>query len=265
MTADEQHVVGPRPRANTAAQHYTNLDEPGSQTSPGAVRTALEQALREHTFEGPTLDVGTGIGANLTALPAEARCVGSDISFSALGRAKQLGLVTVADGARLPFRSATFGSALCTEVLEHVDDPSAVLGEIARVLRPGGLLFVTTPNYANLAGVHKWIADRRSGRHDWNPWGAHAGGYEAFMTGRKLAQAARPHFDVVSVRAVDYGQALTGRFGLLDRLATSRPGQKLIKRLLPRLHASTRGPVPWHGMNVAMLLQAPHADTHLAR
>ncbi len=252
--------AGPRdPGSRAAAQHYADLDDPGSQTSPSAVRAALERALSEHRFEGPTLDVGTGIGANLTALPASTASFGSDISFSALRRAQPLGTVTVADGANLPFRSRSFGSALCTEVLEHVDDPSTVLGEIARVLRPGCLLFVTTPNYANLAGVHKWIADRRSGRHDWNPWGAHEGGFEAFMTARKLARAARPHFEIVSVRAVDYGQAITGRFGPLDRAATSAVGQRIVRRLLPRLHAATRGPIPWHGMNVAMVLRAPGA------
>lgn len=265
MSPDERIVRPSRRGPDNAAHHYTVLDDPESQTSPGAVRAALERALRENTFDGPTLDVGTGIGANLTALSSGAQCVGSDISFSALSRAKRLGPVTVADGAQLPFRSGTFGSALCTEVLEHVDDPSAVLGEIARVLRPGGLLFVTTPNYANLAGVHKWLTDRRTGRHDWNPWGAHEGGYEAFMTGRRLKRAARPHFEILSVRAVDYGQALTGRFRVLDRLATSTWGQKVVRRILPPLHASTRGPVPWHGMNVAMLLQAPPPNPQLDR
>ncbi len=256
MSGDRDGETEPY-RSRTAALHYTQLDDTDSQTSPDAIRSALERALREHTFDEPILDVGTGIGANLTALASRGACVGTDISFSALRLAGRLGPVSVADGARLPFRSGAFGAALCTEVLEHVGDPSTVLGEIARVLRPGGLAFVTTPNYANLAGVHKWIADRRSGRHDWNPWGAHEGGYEAFMTGRKLARAARPHFDILSVRAVDYGQALTGRFGPLDRLARSHPGQRVIKWLLPRLHAATGGPVPWHGMNVAMLLRAP--------
>lgn len=249
------------PGERTVALHYRQLEDTDSQTSPAAIRSALERALREHAFDEPILDVGTGIGANLTSLASRGMCVGTDVSFSALRLAGRLRPVLVADGARLPFRSGAFGAALCTEVLEHVDDPSKVLGEIARVLRPGGLAFVTTPNYSNLAGVHKWIADRRSGRSDWNPWGAHEGGHEAFMTGRKLARAARPHFDILSVQAVDYGQALTGRFGPLDRLARSRPGQRVIKWLLPRLHAATGGPVPWHGMNVAMLLRAP-GSTH---
>lgn len=51
----------------------------------------------------------------------------------------------VADGAGLPFRSGSFDSVLCTQVLEHVPDPLAVVKEIARVLRPGGVALITTP------------------------------------------------------------------------------------------------------------------------
>ena len=51
----------------------------------------------------------------------------------------------VSDGASLGFRDASFDSVLCTQVLEHVPDAQAVLLEIARVLRPGGLALVTVP------------------------------------------------------------------------------------------------------------------------
>ena len=45
----------------------------------------------------------------------------------------------------LPFDDETFDFVLCTEVLEHCPDPRAVMREIARVLRPGGYTFLTTP------------------------------------------------------------------------------------------------------------------------
>jgi SAM-dependent methyltransferase len=47
--------------------------------------------------------------------------------------------------AALPFGSAVFDGAICTEVLEHVPDDRALLTELARVLRPGGVLVVTVP------------------------------------------------------------------------------------------------------------------------
>ncbi|MGE0043489.1 MAG: class I SAM-dependent methyltransferase [Vicinamibacterales bacterium] len=49
------------------------------------------------------------------------------------------------DGAAIPLASASVDSVLCTEVLEHVPDPDAVMREIARVLKPGGVVVCTAP------------------------------------------------------------------------------------------------------------------------
>jgi SAM-dependent methyltransferase len=237
-----------------AAGHYAHLDDPDSQTAPGEVRAGLRRFLADRVIDGPILDVGTGVGGNLADLGQASATYGVELSATAARQAAAHGIVVVGDGSRLPFADSTFAAVVCTEVLEHVDDPAAAFAEMARVLCPGGLVYVTTPNYANLAGLHKWIADRRSGRHDWNPWGAHEGGFEAFMTGRRLWRAAKPWFDLISVRGLDYGQALTGRFALTDRLATSRAGQKAVGWLLPRLYRSA-GRVSWHGMHVELTMR----------
>lgn len=241
-------------RGPHAAEHYVDLDDPDSQTAPAEVRVGLRRFLDGHTIDGRILDLGSGIGGNLAQLSRVAPTVGVELSATAARRAADHAPSVVGDGSRLPFRSASFSSVVCTEVLEHVDRPALVFAEMARVLRPGGLAYVTTPNYANLAGLHKWIADRRSGRQDWNPWGAHEGGYEAFMTGRRLWRDARAHFALVAVRGLDFGQALTGRFSVLDRVAVSAPGNAVVRRVLPRLYRAT-GRVAWHGMHIELTLR----------
>src|SRR3954452_3091589 len=135
---------------DTARSHYAHRDDPDSQTAPGEVRKGLEQFLAQWAVEGPLLDVGSGVGGNLPVLARAHPAVGAEISMSAAREAAGRGTVVVADGAKLPFAAGTFGAAVCTEVLEHVDDPSMVFAEMARVLRPGALAYVTTPNYANL-------------------------------------------------------------------------------------------------------------------
>lgn len=50
----------------------------------------------------------------------------------------------VAPAEAIPFEDGRFDVVLSSQVLEHVDDPWAVAGEIARVLRPGGVAFVST-------------------------------------------------------------------------------------------------------------------------
>lgn len=59
----------------------------------------------------------------------------------------------------LPFDDGSFEVALFCEVIEHLlTDPVAALSELGRVLRPGGLLVVTTPNAARLENVARLVA-----------------------------------------------------------------------------------------------------------
>jgi 2-polyprenyl-3-methyl-5-hydroxy-6-metoxy-1,4-benzoquinol methylase len=68
----------------------------------------------------------------------------------------------------LPFPAESFDSVMFTEVLEHIaiTDPRRILAELRRVLKPGGYLFLTTPNVANLANV---IALARGQNIFWAP------------------------------------------------------------------------------------------------
>lgn len=63
-------------------------------------------------------------------------------------------------GELLPFPPHSFDSIILSEVIEHLKAPEVSVREAARVLRPGGRLFVTTPNYRSLWPVMEWVVDR---------------------------------------------------------------------------------------------------------
>lgn len=88
-------------------------------------------------------------------LPVHARVLGLDKEpawvAAAQRRARKLGLddrfeYQVGDAERLPFASDSFDMVTCQTLLIHLHDVSAVLREMLRVLKPGGLLTVAEPN-----------------------------------------------------------------------------------------------------------------------
>lgn len=86
--------------------------------------------------------------ALLPSLPT-ASWIGMDVSLVVVRAA---GGGVVADVRRLPFRSGAFDGVLSTSTLDHFDDLADIdvaLGELARVLRPGGRLVLTLDNLAN--------------------------------------------------------------------------------------------------------------------
>lgn len=82
------------------------------------------------------------------------RHIGIDLTPSALDRARAHGVVVgCADAAALPLADASADVVCAGEILEHVADLPAVVGEVCRVLRPGGTLVIDTIASTRLAAL----------------------------------------------------------------------------------------------------------------
>jgi SAM-dependent methyltransferase len=102
----------------------------------------IERALCDHVRPG-MLVVDVGCGEQPWRPLVEtlgARYLGADVRQNAAGS-----VVFRCAADALPLRHRSVGLVLCTEVVEHVPDPTRALAELARVLRPEGLAVVTTP------------------------------------------------------------------------------------------------------------------------
>jgi ubiquinone/menaquinone biosynthesis C-methylase UbiE len=105
------------------------------------LRVPVSAFLRE--VSAPILDVGCGAGGYTRALRADGHTViAVDLSE---GMAAAAGApAAVADATSLPFRDRAVGAATALHMLYHVPDPPAALAEIRRVLRPGGIVVIST-------------------------------------------------------------------------------------------------------------------------
>jgi 2-polyprenyl-3-methyl-5-hydroxy-6-metoxy-1,4-benzoquinol methylase len=99
------------------------------------------------------LEVGCGAGHVLERFKGALR-TGIDLSNGMLSRIRRRLGVSVdlarGSGDGLPFAPGSFDVVVCTEVLEHVPDPAAVVAELVRVAGPDGRVVVSIPNEVNI-------------------------------------------------------------------------------------------------------------------
>src|SRR5205085_9447491 len=109
------------------------------------------------------LDIGCGTGANLQMLSKFGVAEGVDVSDDALEFCRARGLSTVKSGAAeaLPYEEASFDLATGLDVVEHLDDDTAGLREMRRVLRPGGRALLFVPAFMFLWGVQDEVSNHR--------------------------------------------------------------------------------------------------------
>jgi SAM-dependent methyltransferase len=120
---------------------------------------------------GPSvLNAGAGQGSfslRLAQLGFEVTSVDDSPAAVDVLRGRLQGTVELADVTAMPFADESFDAAVLGEVLEHVPDDTGALSEVARVLRPGGVLAVSVPaNPARFGPSDRWAGHlRRYSRH----------------------------------------------------------------------------------------------------
>jgi ubiquinone/menaquinone biosynthesis C-methylase UbiE len=145
-------------RSDYEAWHQRGFDGPPPEdaSSPwyGLVREYLGTIANLRILE-----VACGQGGFVHELAnAGAQVTGCDFSSAALHAtrsklgANQAALVQ-GDAQSLPFADNSFDVLVSCETIEHLPRVQAALGEVHRVTRPGGMLFLTTPNYFNFMGL----------------------------------------------------------------------------------------------------------------
>ena len=100
---------------------------------------------------------------------------------------------------KIPYGDAEFDLLFCEDVLEHVEDPAAVLAECRRVLRPGGLLLALFPSFRMLDAHHLDRAVAWPGLHYLLSMRAWAAGLNAYLLEQPEA-AFEPFSEVVATR-----------------------------------------------------------------
>lgn len=141
-------------------------------------RRLIVDALKSGGASGAILDVGCGLGETVRHLSAELpgnRYAGADFSATAIDECRRRMPQhdwLVADLTAGPVEGS-FDAVVCSEVLEHLDEPAAAVEHLARSVRQGGVVVITVPHgpvfateravghvkHPSAAELHGWLDD----------------------------------------------------------------------------------------------------------
>ena len=206
-------------------------------------------------------DVGAGTGIIKNALEVEfsKSIVGFDIDYAFIIERDRM---VAADASRLPVRPESFDLVLLNHIYEHVADQPALFREAHRILKPGGVAYVSAGNRLAIMEPHyrlpflSWLPNPVADRYV--RWTRRGSGYEdiRFLTYRplrKMIEAVGLRLRDVTERAID--EQLGETWG-----AAWVPAWKVF-RAMP---ASIRGAL-MAGLSPQwfLLLEKPHRDTEM--
>jgi SAM-dependent methyltransferase len=141
----------------SAADVYEDYYDGAARTPPAFLTKRFDELVGAFARSRQTnrfLDVGCGAGMLLQAARrAGWNACGLEVSLPAVEHVRSMGFEVVHGELRqAPFEPGTFDVVTIVEVLEHVPDPVELLRSAATLLRPGGLLWATTPHGRGLSG-----------------------------------------------------------------------------------------------------------------
>jgi SAM-dependent methyltransferase len=130
---------------------YDDYYHEGNLEVPAFVRKRLDETVAAFDGERQTgrwLDVGCGAGTLMEAVRDRGwAVVGTEVSASAAEAVRAKGLdVRAGELSALGLDDGAFDVVSMVEVVEHVPDPRGLLAQVRPLLRPGGILYVTTPH-----------------------------------------------------------------------------------------------------------------------
>lgn len=164
-------------KQNQLREEYRQL-RPG--WSPATEQYA--ELVRAHlTNKSQLLDLGCGRGGLIEQLvETHGRClleqtIGLDPDQPSLAEHRLKLAASTGFSHALPFKDQSFDIVFCSWLLEHLENPQLDLGEIGRVLKPGGVFIFITPNkrhpiawlnqaIGRFSAVQDWLVERLYGR-----------------------------------------------------------------------------------------------------
>lgn len=163
------------PRMDVRGHHYPELNAGGFSRVDGTIEfyTRVRSLLKPNFV---VLDFGAGRGVahiedpvdyrrSLLSLRSHCRVVGVDVDPKVLANPGLHEARVIQSGDPLPFPDQSFDLVLADHVLEHIDDPPLVAGEIDRVLRSGGWLCARTPNVYGYIAIASRLVPNVLHRH----------------------------------------------------------------------------------------------------